>query len=61
MAKSIPLGATLRVQGVGIVVDHVLDELLDMMLEGLAVEGRGLGDMQWETVAASASLHNKAT
>ena len=42
MAESIPLGAALGIEGVGVIVGHVLVENLDVVLEGFAPKtGRG--------------------
>ena len=55
MSEAIPLRPTLGIQGIQIVVSHILDERLDLMFEFLAMESRDFGDVQWKTMAVSAS------
>ena len=48
MTESIPLGATLGVQSVRIIVGNVFDETLDVVLELLPTKSRCLGDIEGE-------------
>lgn len=50
MSEAIPLGATLRVQSVSIVIGDTRDETLDVMLELFPSKGRVLWDIHRQAV-----------
>lgn len=50
MAEAIPLGATLSVERVAIVVGDILGDSLVAVLKGFAIERGLLGDIEGETV-----------
>ena len=54
MSKSVPLCATLCIQGVGVIIYDVLGDSLDLMFERFAVECGLLGYIKRKTINNSA-------
>lgn len=59
MSESVPLGPTLRVQVVDIIIRKVLEKNLDLMFEGLSIKGWLIGHVQWKTIKPLAPSLNK--